>query len=189
MVFTPECPAGAALAYYSLFSLGPLLLIVISVAGLFFGADAVHGSFVAQLKSLLGENGGKAVEAMLVGASSEQSGRSVAFVGTLLLLVAALGVVARSLSTERVSSSRRGYRNYARGRWSDGRGYCRSLERRRSAGTPCRKLRLRLCQPRMVHGLARRLDPTEDCRRRPSAFGYWRNQPGVDGPLCARVTA
>src|SRR5688572_15194328 len=84
---------GAALAYYSVFSLGPLLLIVTSVAGLFFGAEAVRGSLTAQFRSLLGETGGKAVEAMLAGASSLQAGRQAAVLGSLLLLVAALGVV------------------------------------------------------------------------------------------------
>jgi membrane protein len=39
---------GAALAYYSVFSMGPLLLIVTSIAGLFFGADAVRGSLSSQ---------------------------------------------------------------------------------------------------------------------------------------------
>jgi hypothetical protein len=55
---------GAALAYYSVFSMGPLLLIVISVAGFFFGADAVRGNLTAQFRSLLGDTGSKAVEAM-----------------------------------------------------------------------------------------------------------------------------
>jgi len=84
---------GAALAYYSVFSMGPLLLIVTSVAGLFFGAGAARGSLTAQFRSLLGETGGKALEAMLAGASSEQSGRLAAITGVVLLLVAALGVV------------------------------------------------------------------------------------------------
>ena len=48
---------GAALAYYSVFSMGPLLLIVISVAGFFFGADAVRGNLTAQFRSLLGDTG------------------------------------------------------------------------------------------------------------------------------------
>jgi membrane protein len=86
---------GAALAYYSVFSLGPLLLIVTSIAGLFFGRDAVRGSLIAELRSLIGNTGAQAVEAMLVGASSEQSARSAALVGTILLLAAALGVVAQ----------------------------------------------------------------------------------------------
>jgi membrane protein len=84
---------GAALAYYSVFSMGPLLLIVTSIAGLVFGADAVRGSLTSQFKSLLGETGSKAVEAMLAGASSQQSGLIAGLTGVILLLVAALGVV------------------------------------------------------------------------------------------------
>jgi membrane protein len=84
---------GAALAYYSVFSMGPLLLIVTSVAGLFFGADAVRGNLSTQFSSLLGETGSRAVEAMLAGASSPHSGRLAALTGLILLLVAALGVV------------------------------------------------------------------------------------------------
>jgi hypothetical protein len=55
-----------------------LLLIVTSIAGLFFGADAVRGNLGAQFRTLLGETGSKAVEAMLAGASSPQSGRLAA---------------------------------------------------------------------------------------------------------------
>lgn len=84
---------GAALAYYSVFSVGPLLLIVTSIAGLVFGADAVQGTLSSQFRSILGDTGGKAVEAMLAGASSPQSGRFAAIAGFVLLLVAALGVV------------------------------------------------------------------------------------------------
>jgi membrane protein len=84
---------GAALAYYSVFSLGPLLLIVTAIAGLFFGADAVRGSLTAQLAGLLGQTGGQAVEAMLKGAASSTSRGWSAIVGIALLLIAALGVV------------------------------------------------------------------------------------------------
>jgi membrane protein len=84
---------GAALAYYSVFSMGPLLLIVTSVAGIFFGTDAVRGSLSAQFRNLLGDTGSKAVEAMLAGASSLESGRFAAITGFVLLLIAALGVV------------------------------------------------------------------------------------------------
>jgi membrane protein len=84
---------GAALAYYSVFSLGPLLLIVTAIAGFFFGADAVRGSLTAQFREFLGQTGGQAVEAMLKGAASSTSGGWSAVVGIVLLLVAALGVV------------------------------------------------------------------------------------------------
>jgi membrane protein len=84
---------GAALAYYSVFSLGPLLLIVISIAGILFGEDAVRGSLTAQFRDLLGPAGAQAVEAMLKGASSVTGGGVTAVFGILLLFVAALGVV------------------------------------------------------------------------------------------------
>jgi membrane protein len=84
---------GAALAYYSVFSLGPLLLIVTAVAGLIWGADAARGSIVTQFRGLLGESGSQAIEAMLQGASSSVAGGWSAVVGVALLLVAAVGVV------------------------------------------------------------------------------------------------
>ena len=74
---------------------GPLLLIVTSIAGLFFGADAVRGSLTTQFSSLLGETGSKAVDAMLAGASSPHGGRLAALAGVVLLVIAALGVVSQ----------------------------------------------------------------------------------------------
>jgi membrane protein len=84
---------GAALAYYSVFSLGPLLLIVTAIAGLFFGADAARRSITSQFRSMIGETGGQAVEVMLKGAESSTAGGWTAALGIGLLLVAALGVV------------------------------------------------------------------------------------------------
>ncbi|MDQ3260810.1 MAG: YihY/virulence factor BrkB family protein, partial [Pseudomonadota bacterium] len=48
---------GAALAYYTIFSVGPLLIIIIAVAGLAFGEAAAQGEVVAQLRQVLGEEG------------------------------------------------------------------------------------------------------------------------------------
>jgi len=84
---------GAALAYYSVFSLGPLLLVVIAIAGLVFGEDAVRGSLTNEFRDLLGPLGSQAVEAMLKGASNPQAGTVAAVSGVVLLLVAALAVV------------------------------------------------------------------------------------------------
>src|SRR3954454_9293759 len=84
---------GAALAYYAVFSLGPLLLIVIAVAGLAFGEDAVRGSLSTQFHGLLGDTGGQAIDAMIKGASSASSGKTAAGIGIVLLIVAAVGVV------------------------------------------------------------------------------------------------
>ena len=84
---------GAALAYYSVFSLGPLLLIVVSVAGFFFGGDTVREALTGQFRDLLGPTGSQAVEAMLKGAGPSGSGLLSGLIGVVLLLVAALGVV------------------------------------------------------------------------------------------------
>jgi membrane protein len=48
---------AAALAYYTVFSLAPLLIIVIAIVGLVFGAEAAQGQIVAQLQSLIGKDG------------------------------------------------------------------------------------------------------------------------------------
>ena len=61
---------GAALSYYTIFSLAPLLLIVISIAGLVFGADAVRGEIFGQLRGLMGDDAAKAVEGLLGPAGS-----------------------------------------------------------------------------------------------------------------------
>jgi membrane protein len=86
---------GAALAYYSVFSLGPLLLIVVSVAGLFFGAERVSSGVSAQFRSLLGPLGSQAIDAMLKGAGSVSGGVLTAAIGVVLLIVAAIGLVAQ----------------------------------------------------------------------------------------------
>lgn len=85
---------GAALAYYTLFSIGPLLLIVITVAGMVFGVEAAQGEISAQMRDLVGDEGARAIEALL--ASVHRSDRSL--LGTLLsgslLLVGATSVLA-----------------------------------------------------------------------------------------------
>src|SRR6187431_612023 len=54
---------GAALAYYTLFSIAPLLLIVISIAGLVFGPEAARGHIFAELRDLMGDDGAAAAQA------------------------------------------------------------------------------------------------------------------------------
>ena len=84
---------GAALAYYSVFSLGPLIVIAIAVAGLVLGQEAVRGEVGSALGGLLGESGALAVNAMLVGASKPHEGIVATVVGVGTLLFAAIGVV------------------------------------------------------------------------------------------------
>jgi membrane protein len=84
---------GAALAYYSIFSLGPLLVIAVAVAGLTFREEAVRGEVGAQLRALLGDAGAQAVNAMLLGASQPREGILATVLGVGALMFAAVGVV------------------------------------------------------------------------------------------------
>ncbi len=85
---------GAALAYYTMFSLAPLLLIVVSVAGLVFGEDAARGEIQAQLQGLMGEQGADAVQVLLVSVREPAKGLTATVVGLVLLLVGATTVFA-----------------------------------------------------------------------------------------------
>lgn len=84
---------GAALAYYSIFSLGPLLIIAVFIAGLFFGHDAVRGEISLTITGLLGETGSSAISAMLEGASQPSQGVLPAIIGVATLIFASVGVV------------------------------------------------------------------------------------------------
>jgi membrane protein len=83
---------GAALAYYTLFSLAPLLLIAISVAGLVFGQEAARGEIESQLRSLMGEPGASAVQALLASVGKPAESSLATLVGVLLLLIGATTV-------------------------------------------------------------------------------------------------
>lgn len=83
---------GAALAFYTLFSLAPLLLIVISVAGLVFGEQAARGAILGQLSGMLGDQGAAAVESLLVSLNRPQAGIVGTLVGVVTLLVGATTV-------------------------------------------------------------------------------------------------
>jgi hypothetical protein len=56
---------GAALAYYAMFSLGPLLIIIIGVAGLVLGHETVRGQIEQQLQGMLGPNAAKTIDSMM----------------------------------------------------------------------------------------------------------------------------
>ncbi|HJV59457.1 MAG TPA: YihY/virulence factor BrkB family protein [Albitalea sp.] len=83
---------GAALSYYTLFSIAPLLVIVIAVAGLVFGPDAARGEILAQLRGLMGEQGARAVQALLEAANKPGQGALATALGALLLLLGATSV-------------------------------------------------------------------------------------------------
>jgi membrane protein len=85
---------GAALAFYTLFSMTPILVLAITVAGYVFGAEAAQGEIVAQVEGLVGENGAQAIQALLAGARDPVSGMVATLVASVLLLLGATTVFA-----------------------------------------------------------------------------------------------
>lgn len=83
---------GAALAYYTVFSIAPLLLIVISIAGLIFGAEAARGEIFGQLQNLMGKTEALAVQGMLESVSKPTEGVTATIIGVVLLLIGATTV-------------------------------------------------------------------------------------------------
>src|SRR5450759_1812125 len=81
---------GAALSYYTAFSLAPILVLAISIAGLAFGRDAVQGRIVGQLEGLLGHDSAAVVQTMLAKASQRGSGVIAIVVGLVTLLILSL---------------------------------------------------------------------------------------------------
>jgi membrane protein len=82
---------GASLAYYTLFALAPILIVAITIAGVFFGAEAVQREVTGQIGGLVGESGAQAVRAMLEGAS-QRSGNGVATaIGLVTFFLGATG--------------------------------------------------------------------------------------------------
>lgn len=85
---------GAALAYYTLFSLAPLMLIVIAVAGLLFGEDAARGEIATQLRALMGDGGARAVQDLLASVRQPTEGSLATALGVVLLFFGATTVFA-----------------------------------------------------------------------------------------------
>ena len=83
---------GAAIAYYTVFAVAPLLVIVIAVAGLFFGEKAAQGAIASQLSDLMGDAGARGIEALIRSASNRGSGLAASGVGFGTLILAASSV-------------------------------------------------------------------------------------------------
>ena len=82
---------GAALAYYTLFAIAPVLLVATGIAGTVFGAAVVHGAIAHQLDGLVGHEGARAVQSLLDGASQERTGIVATAIGSVAFVVAATG--------------------------------------------------------------------------------------------------
>ena len=101
---------GASIAYYTLFSLAPILLIVMALAGLAFGRDAARGALVDQLSGLMGGKSAEALQAMIESASDPKTGMTASLIGilaALITLTGAFGEVQSALNAIWKAKSRR----------------------------------------------------------------------------------
>ncbi|MDQ2780817.1 MAG: YihY/virulence factor BrkB family protein, partial [Pseudomonadota bacterium] len=83
---------GAALSFYTVFSLAPMLLIVVAIAGLVFGRDAARGALFEQLNGLMGSEAATAVQGLLAAASKPKEGILATVIGVVVVLVGATTV-------------------------------------------------------------------------------------------------
>jgi membrane protein len=116
---------SAALAFYTVFSLAPLLLIVVAIAGSVFGPQAIQGHLVDEFTTLVGKPAAEQIETMIQNAYDPSSGRIATVVGTVTLLLGAMGVFGQlkdALNTVWGAAPRHGS-----GLWGFIRGYVLSL--------------------------------------------------------------
>lgn len=85
---------GAAIAFYTIFSIAPLLIIAMAIAGFFFGADAAQGQVYSQARSLLGEDGATALQGLVQSASRPAEGALATVLGLSFMIFGASGVFA-----------------------------------------------------------------------------------------------
>jgi membrane protein len=90
---------GAAIAYFTLFSLAPLLIIVIAIASLVFGYEAAQQAIVGQFSGLMGAQTADALQSMVQGASLQRSGTLATVIGVATLLITATGAFGEIQST------------------------------------------------------------------------------------------
>ena len=83
---------GAALAYYTIFSIGPLLLIAVAMAGLFLGQEAARGQISGELGKYFGSQMAQSLEQMIEAAAKPKTGRIATIVGVITLMFGASGV-------------------------------------------------------------------------------------------------
>ena len=83
---------GASISFYTATSIGPVLFIVVAIAGLAFGEDAARGAIASQLSGLMGRESADLVQTTVLSASGKSSGILASAVGTATLLITASGV-------------------------------------------------------------------------------------------------
>ncbi len=85
---------GAALAFYTVFSLAPILILSIAIAGLFFGEEAARGEIFSQMKDLLGADAARAIQAMIQSAGRPGAGLIATAIGLVTLCIGATTALA-----------------------------------------------------------------------------------------------
>jgi membrane protein len=90
---------AAALSYYTAFSIAPLLLLVVSIAGLVFGKDAAQGQIVTQMSGLIGHRSAAALQSMIQAAHHPAKGALATAIGLISLLAGATGVLSELKSS------------------------------------------------------------------------------------------
>lgn len=85
---------SAALSYYTIFSLPPLLIIIISLAGFFFGAEAVRGEIFGQINGLVGNDAALQIQEAIKNVQLSPNSKFAATIGVITLLMGASGVFA-----------------------------------------------------------------------------------------------
>jgi membrane protein len=83
---------SASLSYYTIFALGPLLIIIIALAGIFLGHDAVEGRLYMEIRDLVGSEASVQIQSIIAGIHRSHSSTTGAIVGGIILLIGATGV-------------------------------------------------------------------------------------------------
>ncbi len=83
---------SASLAYYTIFSIGPLLLVIISLAGIFYSHDTITSEIHIQIANLIGQEGALTIEEMLAHLSKNQNKEFFGIIGAVMLAFIATGV-------------------------------------------------------------------------------------------------
>lgn len=83
---------AAALSYYTAFSLGPLLIIIIAIAGFVFGQEAARGQIFNEMKNLVGPDGAGMIETIIKGAADKTTGIFATALSIILLIIGSIGV-------------------------------------------------------------------------------------------------
>lgn len=85
---------SASLAYYTVFSIGPMIIVIIYVAGLMYGREAVEGTIFGQIKGLVGASAATQIQEMIKNAALSTEGNFAFIVGIVTLVIGATGVFA-----------------------------------------------------------------------------------------------